>query len=71
MAKEKKTLKKFEAVALPEEKTRQTKGGYRDVSIFPRISPAPGFVGWGEIEIRKPVSQFAGLTPGTPPTGGR
>ncbi|MCB9283210.1 MAG: hypothetical protein H6563_03980 [Lewinellaceae bacterium] len=68
MAKEKKTLKKFEAVALAGEKARQIKGGYRDVSSFPRTEPAPGFVGWGEIEIRTPVSQFAGLTPGAPPT---
>ncbi|MBK7406725.1 MAG: hypothetical protein IPJ40_00805 [Saprospirales bacterium] len=69
MAKEKKTLKKFEAVALPKEKAQQIKGGYRDLSAFPRTDPAPSFVGWGEVEIRKPVSVFAGLTSGPPAPG--
>jgi hypothetical protein len=51
MAKEKKSLEKFEAVALPEEKAQQIKGGYKIPNV-PRTEPAPGFIGWGEVEIR-------------------
>jgi hypothetical protein len=51
MAKEKKTLEKFEAVALPEEKAQQIIGGYKQPNV-PRTEPAPGFIGWGEVEIR-------------------
>ena len=51
MAKEKTTLKRFETVALPKEKAQQIKGGYK-VSTLPRAQPSPGFVGWGEVEIR-------------------
>lgn len=71
MEKEKKTLKKFEAVALPKEKAQQIKGGYRDLYAFPRIDTAPSFVGWGEVEIRTSASTFAGLTSGPPVSGGR
>lgn len=76
MAKNKPTLKKFEAVALPREQAQQIKGGYRDMSQFPFVQPAPSFVGWGEIEIRSngfSVTAFEGigLMPTPPPPSGR
>ena len=63
MAKEKKTLKKFEAVVLPVEQAQQIKGGYK-VSTLPRTETAPGFIGWGEVEIRSKGFQILGGSTG-------
>jgi len=52
MAKEKQTLAKFEAVALPREQALQIRGGYKTSSSLPRTRPRADFIGWGEVEIR-------------------
>ena len=69
MAKEKSTLKKFQTVAMPREKAKKVKGGYRDLSNVSFVATAPSFIGWGEVEIRKPITGFTGpssglITPG-------
>lgn len=63
MAKEKQTLAKFEAVALPREQAQQIKGGYK-VSTLPLTQPAPGFIGWGEVEIRSKSFRIASFPTG-------